>query len=480
MRRRWEEQTRAVCRAEKKVFPLPGTTATLRDMPHTIAVVGTGYVGLVTGVCFAEGGNQVLCVDIDQEKVDMLERGDVPIYEPGLDLLLERNIRERRVRFTLDLEGSLLKSTVVFLCLPTPPDQDGSADLTYILNVAGHIGELLNKHPETGYRVIVNKSTVPVGTSDRVRQIIAEMAPEADFDVVSNPEFLREGYAVEDFMRPERVVVGTTSSRAEAILRDLYEPYVRSGNPIFVISERSAEIAKYAANSFVAMRISFINDVANFCERAGADVDEVRMAIGSDSRIGKKYLYPSLGYGGSCFPKDVRAILKTASEHGLRLRIIEAVEAVNHQQAVLFVEKLRGHYSELRGRRIAIWGLAYKANTDDTRESPAFRVIDQLLDAGASVVAYDPEASEGGRRRYGARIEYGGTMYETVRSADGLVIATEWNEFRNPDFNRLSELMSQRVIFDGRNLFGADEVSARGFMYYSIGRSAAGANKLVE
>ncbi len=449
-------------------------------MPQTIAVVGTGYVGLVTGVCFAEGGNQVACVDVDQAKIDMLERGEVPIYEPGLDLLLERNIRERRVRFTLDLEGSVLRSDVVFLCLPTPPDEDGSADLSYVLGVAHEIGGILRRNPEAGYKVIVDKSTVPVGTSERVHEAIASEAPRADFDVVSNPEFLREGYAVEDFMRPERVVVGTTSQRAEAIMRELYEPYVRSGNPIFVISERSAEIAKYAANSFVAMRISFINDMANFCERAGADVDEVRMAIGSDSRIGKKYLYPSIGYGGSCFPKDVRAILKTASDFGLQLRVIQAVEEVNASQAVLFVEKIQAHFKDLSDKRIGIWGLAYKANTDDTRESPAFRVIDRLLDAGAAVVAYDPEATEGGRKRYGSRVEYGATMYETVKNADALIIATEWNEFRNPDFSRLAELMKEKVIFDGRNLFNAEEVGSRGFVYYSVGRPSHGANKLVE
>lgn len=449
-------------------------------MPHSIAVVGTGYVGLVTGVCFAEGGNQVSCVDIDQSKVDLLEGGTVPIYEPGLDLLLERNLRERRVRFTLDLEGSVLRSQVIFLCLPTPPDEEGSADLSYVLDVARNIGDILNRNPGAGYKILVNKSTVPVGTCETVRQSVTSLAPGADIDVVSNPEFLREGYAVEDFMRPERVVVGTTSNRAEMVMRELYEPYVRSGNPIHIVNERSAEIAKYAANSFVAMRISFINDIANFCECAGADIDEVRMAIGSDSRIGKKYLYPSIGYGGSCFPKDVRAILKTAADYGLRLRVVEAVEEVNARQSILFVEKMRTHFSELAGRRIAIWGLAYKANTDDTRESPAFRVIDLLLDEGVSIVAYDPEAIEGGRRRYGSRIEYGGTMYEAVRNADGLVIATEWNEFRNPDFDRLSETLRNRVIFDGRNLFNSEEVSARGFVYYSVGRPAAGANKLVE
>lgn len=450
-------------------------------MPYTIAVVGTGYVGLVTGVCFAEGGNQVHCVDIDPRKIEMLEAGEVPIYEPGLDLLLERNIRERRIKFTLDLEGALLKSDVVFLCLPTPPEEDGSADLQYILGVGAQIGEILARNPDAGYKVLVDKSTVPVGTSERVYDAVRRNAPKADFDIVSNPEFLREGYAVEDFMRPERVVIGTSSERAETIMRELYEPYVRSGNPIYVISERSAEVAKYAANSFVAMRISFINDIANFCERVGADIDDVRAAIGSDSRIGKKYLYPSVGYGGSCFPKDVRAILKTASDYDMTLQVIEAVEQVNKKQAVHFFEKIRSYFGgAVAGRKIAIWGLAYKANTDDVRESPSFRIIDQLLDAGAEVVAYDPEAMEGTRHRYGGRILYGAGMYETVRGADALVILTEWNEFRNPDFDRLDECLNNRVIFDGRNLFNTDEVAARGFTYYSVGRATTGAGKEVE
>lgn len=440
-------------------------------MPYTIAVIGTGYVGLVTGTCFAEGGNQVHCVDIDPKKIEILESGGVPIYEPGLDLLLERNIRERRIWFTMDLASAVLKSDVVFLCLPTPPDEDGSADLKYILGVASDIGTILNDNPDAGYKAIVDKSTVPVGTSELVRDRIRANAPNAEFDVVSNPEFLREGYAVEDFMRPERVVVGTTSKRAEAIMRGLYEPYVRSGNPIFVITERSAEIAKYAANSFIAMRISFINEMANFCEKVGADIDDVRAAIGSDSRIGKKYLYPSVGYGGSCFPKDVRAILKSAADYGTSLNVINAVEQVNKRQPLLFCEKIRAHYGdELAGRRMALWGLSYKANTDDTRESPAFVVIDQLLAAGAEVVAYDPEAMEGARRRYGNSITYGASMYETARGADALVILTEWNEFRNPDFDRVGECLKQKVIFDGRNLFNAADMAAHGYTYYSVGR----------
>jgi UDPglucose 6-dehydrogenase len=449
-------------------------------MPYSIAIIGTGYVGLVTGICFAESGNQVLCVDIDPKKIEKLEAGEIPIYEPGLDLLLERNIRERRIKFTLDLTTALLKSDVIFLCLPTPPDGDGSADLKYILGVAEQIGQILAANPSAGYKVIVDKSTVPVGTSELVREAVHRGAPNAAFDIVSNPEFLREGYAVEDFMRPERVVVGTSSKRAEEVMVDLYEPFVRSGNPIFIVSERSAEVAKYAANSFIAMRISFINEMANFCERVGADIDDVRKSIGSDSRIGKKYLFPGVGYGGSCFPKDVKAIIKTANDFGMELQVIDAVERVNKLQPVRFFEKVKAHFDgNLAGKRIAIWGIAFKANTDDVREAPSFVVIDQLLEAGASVAAYDPEAMEGARHQYGDRITYGASMYETVRDADVLVIVTEWNEFRNPDFDRLKECLREPVIFDGRNLFNGAEIARKGFKYVSVGRAIAGAGKLV-
>lgn len=440
-------------------------------MPFTIAVVGTGYVGLVSGTCFAESGNQVLCVDVDPKKIEMLESGGIPIYEPGLDLLLERNIRERRIRFTLDLETSVLKSEIIFLCLPTPPGEDGSADLQYVLQVAHDIGQILQRNPDAGYKVIVDKSTVPAGTSELVRDTIRQQAPNAEFDVASNPEFLREGHAVEDCMRPERVVVGTSSPRARKVMMELYEPFVRSGNPIYMVSERSAEVAKYAANSFIAMRISFMNEMANFCEQVGADIDEIRVVIGSDSRIGKKYLFPGIGYGGSCFPKDVRAILKTATDHGAELELINAVERVNHKQGQLFFEKIMAHFDgKLQGVRFAAWGLAFKANTDDVRESPAFRVIDLLIEAGADVTAYDPEGMEGARHRYGDRIRYGAGMYETIREADALVVLTEWNEFRNPDFQRLSDGMQGNVIFDGRNLFNGEDVAQRGFRYYSVGR----------
>lgn len=440
-------------------------------MPYSIAVIGTGYVGLVTGTCFAETGNRVICVDIDPEKIEKLRRGEVPIYEPGLDLLLERNIREQRISFTLDLKEGVLNSSVIFLCLPTPPDDDGSADLGYVLRSAQEIGRILNEHPESGYKIIVDKSTVPAGTSEKVRGVLREAAPNAEFDVVSNPEFLREGRAVEDSMRPERIVVGTSSARAREIMVDLYEPFVRSGNPIHVVSERSAEVAKYAANSYIAARISFINEMANFCDAVGADIDEVRSIMGSDSRIGKRYLYPGVGYGGSCFPKDVRAILNTAGEHHAELNILTAVVEVNRKQPLHFVKKIMNHYGgSIAGKRFAVWGLAFKANTDDVRESPAFGVIDPLLEAGATVVAYDPEAFEGTRRRYGNRIEYGAGMYPTAAGADALLILTEWSEFRSPDFPRLKESLVEPVIFDGRNLLNGPDVREMGFSYYSVGR----------
>jgi len=445
-------------------------------MSQSIAVIGTGYVGLVTGVCFAASGNAVECVDIDQEKVERFSRGETIIYEPGLDMLLERALRERRITFTTDLVGAVLRSRIIFLCLPTPPDEDGSADLSYILGASEEVGRVLANAPDAGYKVIVDKSTVPVGTATLVEERIRSTAPDADFDVVSNPEFLREGLAVDDFLRPERVVVGTDAERAAEVMRDLYEPFLRSGNPLYIVSVRSAEVAKYAANSFVAMRISFINEMANFCERVGADVDEVRVAIGSDSRIGPKYLFPGIGYGGSCFPKDVKAILHTADEHGVQLEVIRAVEEVNHRQADVFVGKITGHYNgALAGRRFAVWGLAFKANTDDTRESPAFRVIDRLLEQGAEVVAYDPEATTGARRTYGDRITYATDMYAALNGAAALVVATEWNEFRSPDFARIASALAEPLIFDGRNLYDSDDLQKRGFTYYSVGRVPVGA-----
>lgn len=444
-------------------------------MPQKIAVIGTGYVGLVTGTCFAESGNQVICVDIDEVKLTKLRAGETPIYEPGLEILLERNIRERRISFTNNLRETIINSKIIFLCLPTPPGDDGAADLRYVMKVAEDIGEILNECHNTsqqvGYKIVVNKSTVPVGTADKVRGIILSKCTNAEFDVVSNPEFLREGRAVDDFMRPERVVVGTSSSKAREVMEDLYEPFMRTGNKIYFISERSAEVAKYAANSFVAMRISFMNEMANLCERVGADVDDVRIAIGSDSRIGKKYLFPSVGYGGSCFPKDVQAILKTASDYGMTMEIITSVENVNKRQPIHFVDKILKHYNgDISDKHFAVWGLAFKADTDDTRDSPAFGVIDRLLEKGAKVTAYDPEAFAGTKIRYGDSINYAEGMYNTVQGKSALIILTEWNEFRNPDFDRLREGLIETVIFDGRNLFRTHEIEEKGFTYYSIGR----------
>ncbi len=440
-------------------------------MPYPVAVIGTGYVGLVTGTCFAETGNQVHCIDVDERKLEMLRRGEVPIYEPGLDLLLERNIREKRIRFSKDLRAAVVESDVIFLCLATPPNEDGSADLKTVLGVAHDIGKILAETPDAGYKVIVDKSTVPAGTSEKVMAAIRSEASGAEFDVVSNPEFLREGRAVEDSMRPERVVIGTDSDRAREIMVDLYDPFVRSGNPIHIVSKRSAEVAKYAANSYISARISFSNEMANFCDAVGADIAEVRSIMGSDSRIGKRYLYPGVGYGGSCFPKDVRAILNTADEFGADLRILSAVVEVNRQQPLYFVLRILAHFGgEVSGKRFGGWGLAFKANTDDVRESPAFGVIDPLLEAGAIIRAYDPEARDNTRLKYGDQIQYGEGMYETVEGMDGLIILTEWSEFRNPDFDRLKSGLAERVIFDGRNLLNGPEVREEGFTYVSVGR----------
>lgn len=441
-------------------------------MPYNIAVIGTGYVGLVTGTCFAETGNTVTCVDIDEAKLEKLRAGVVPIYEPGLQALFERNIREQRLRFTSQLEEAVLDCSLLFLCLPTPPGGDGAADLSYVLNVAGDIARILTEHNVQELKILINKSTVPVGTADKVRDVLRSINPSLNAAVASNPEFLREGFAVEDFMKPDRVVVGTSNTAVADIMRDLYEPFTRSGNPIYIIDERSAEVAKYAANSYLAMRISFMNNLSQYCEKAGADIDDVRLSMGADSRIGKRFLFPGIGYGGSCFPKDVRAFIHSAQTEGIDLSILRAAEDVNFQQPVRFVRRIKERFQgELTGKRFALWGLAFKPNTDDTREAPAFRVIDKLLADGAVVVAYDPEAREGTERHYGDKIIYGKDMYSTVEGADALIIATEWNEFRNPDFTRLQHTMIRPLIFDGRNLFDLEKIEKTGFVeYYSIGR----------
>jgi UDPglucose 6-dehydrogenase len=438
-----------------------------------VSIIGTGYVGLVSGTCFAEMGNEVVCVDIDRAKVDRLSRGEITIFEPGLEVFFERNLREDRLHFTTDLKDAVHHSEVIFLALPTPPAEDGSADLSYVLGVAREIAELLSTDSSIGYRVIVNKSTVPVGTADRVRHVFeaAGLRAGLDFDVVSNPEFLREGVAVDDFMKPERVVIGTSSRRAEALMTLLYEPFVRQGNPILVVDERSSEMTKYAANSFLATKITFMNEVANLCERVGANVDKVRMGIGLDSRIGKQFLYPGIGFGGSCFPKDVQALMRTADENQYDFRVLRAVLDVNEHQRSLLIHRVAEYFGgSLRGRRVAVWGLAFKPNTDDVREAPSHVIIRGLLELGAAVTAFDPEANETTRAVLGDAVTYAEDGYSALVGAEALVICTEWNEFRRPDFQRMRALMSQPVVFDGRNLYEPRRMAELGFDYFSIGR----------
>ncbi len=435
-----------------------------------IAVVGTGYVGLVTGTGLAESGNHVTCVDIDREKVDKLNQGIIPIYEPGLDVLFERNTRAKRLHFTTRLDDVIRDAEIIFLALPTPEDEDGSADLSYVKGVAREIGRLMREQNTGDYKIIVNKSTVPVGTAETVRNIIASEAPGADFDVVSNPEFLREGFAVDDFMKPERVVIGTSSQRAAEKMTELYKPFVRSGNPIIVMDEKSAEVTKYAANAFLAMKITFMNEMANFCERAGADVDKVRIGIGTDSRIGKRFLFPGIGYGGSCFPKDVKALYKTGLDYDYEFQIIKSVMQVNERQRRILVPKMMDFFGHLSGRKFALWGLAFKPETDDIREAPALDLIEELLEHGARVRAYDPEAMDNVRRKLGDKIEYASDPYDALKDADALVIATEWNAFRNPDFEQMESLLKTKTIFDGRNIYEPAKMRELGWNYFSIGR----------
>lgn len=430
-----------------------------------IAVVGTGYVGLVTGTCFAETGNTVTCIDIDQEKVNKLKNGKITIYEPGLEQLFDRNIKQNRLMFTTSLAEGIAEADVIFLALPTPPGEDGSADLKYILKVADDLGPLL-----ADYTVIVDKSTVPVGTADKVRTRIAAKA-KVEFDVVSNPEFLREGVAVEDFMKPERVVIGTSSQRARKIMETLYSPYVRQGNPLVFMDERSAELTKYAANSFLATKISFMNEVANLCELLGADVDAVRKGIGTDSRIGKRFLFPGIGYGGSCFPKDVQALAKSAEDSKYDFKILKAVMDVNTFQKTKLLSRIKEYFKgNLKGKTIAIWGLAFKPHTDDIREAPALYNIEALLKEGAVIRAHDPEAMENVKKIFGDKIKYFENPYEAAQEADAILIATEWPEFRTPDFEKLSGTVKSKVIFDGRNVYELDVMKEQGYQYYSIGR----------
>jgi UDPglucose 6-dehydrogenase len=430
-----------------------------------IAVVGTGYVGLVTGTCLAETGNNVICVDIDEEKVNKMKNGVVPIYEPHLDVLFERNIKEKRLHFTTNLEEAVEQAQIIFLALPTPPGEDGSADLSYVLGVAEELGKIIKE-----YKVIVDKSTVPVGTAEKVTATIAKNA-KVEFDVVSNPEFLREGFAVDDFLKPDRVVIGTQSERARELMEELYKPYVRQGNPIIFMDEKSAELTKYAANSFLATKITFMNEIANFCEKVGADVDMVRIGMGSDSRIGNRFLFPGIGYGGSCFPKDVQALAKSGKEHGYEFKILNAVMGINERQKTIIVPKIKDYFKgDLKNKKIALWGLAFKPNTDDIREAPALYIINDLLAEGALINAYDPEAMSNVKKVVGDKINYALNQYDALEDADALIIATEWGEFRTPDFKKMKSLMKQPAIFDGRNVYDLHQMKKLGFYYSSIGR----------
>jgi len=432
-----------------------------------IAVVGTGYVGLVTGTCLAETGNRVICVDIDAEKVQKMQAGTVPIYEPHLDIIFERNIKQGRLTFTTNLNEAIAESDIIFLALPTPPGEDGSADLSYILGVAEQLGKIM-----TGYKIIIDKSTVPVGTADLVREAVAKNY-SGEFDIVSNPEFLREGFAVDDFMKPDRVVIGTRSEKARKILEELYKPYTRQGNPILFMDERSAEVTKYAANSFLAMKISFMNEMANLCERVGADVDSVRLGIGSDERIGKRFLFPGIGYGGSCFPKDVQALAKTSGQYGYDFKILEAVMDVNTRQKSILVDKIKARLgNDLSGKIFAVWGISFKPDTDDIREAPSIEIMKALRDAGAEVKAYDPEGMENTKRQHPELgISYAENAYEALNGADALVIATEWSQFRSPDFEELKSRLNGKIIFDGRNIYDLNTMKNMGFEYISIGRA---------
>jgi len=429
-----------------------------------ISVVGTGYVGLVTGTCFSELGNHVTCVDIDEEKIKDLRNQKIPIYEPGLDVLFERNVKHGRLKFTTNLEEGVKGAKVIFLALPTPPDEDGSADLKYILKVSEDLGPLLEE-----YVVIVNKSTVPVGTAIKVRDKISENS-KVDFDVVSNPEFLREGVAVEDFMKPDRVVIGTSSLKATSIMDALYAPLVRQGNPIIFMDEGSAELTKYAANSFLATKISFMNEIANLCEKLGANIDDVRKGMGSDSRIGKRFLFAGIGYGGSCFPKDVQALSKSAKDSDYNFEILNAVMEINQSQKLKLFHKLKDYFGDLKSKTIAIWGLAFKPYTDDIREAPSIYNINELLQAGANVQAYDPEAMDNIRKIYGDRISLYEDEYNALEGADALLIITEWPVFRQPDFDLMTKKLKQKVIFDGRNLYPTKQMQDMGYNYISIGR----------
>lgn len=433
-----------------------------------LAIIGTGYVGLTSGVCFAEMGNEVLCIDNNQEKLNKLLNGQITIYEPGLEVLYLRNFKQKRLLFGSDLKAALEFADVIFYCLPTPQDEDGSADLQHVIEATEQIGHLLKNNDR--YKLIVNKSTVPVGTVEMVKNILLEKGVK-NFDVASNPEFLREGFAVEDFMKPDRIVIGAESEKAFKILRELYEPFVRQGNPIIEMDIKSAEVTKYAANSYLATRITFMNELANFCEKVGANVDLIRKGMGSDSRIGKRFLFPGIGYGGSCFPKDVNALIKTSSDKGSKLTILELVDKINKEQRIRFVEKIINYFNgNISGKHFAVWGLSFKPNTDDMREAPSITIIKKLLEAGASVTAFDPVAMDSAKFYLNELISYSENEYDSLKDADALLILTEWNEFRNPDFDKIKSLLKEPLIFDGRNVYDLDDMKEKDFTYFSIGR----------
>jgi UDPglucose 6-dehydrogenase len=431
-----------------------------------LAIIGTGYVGLVTGTCFAETGNNVVCIDIDARKIENLKAGKSPIYEPGLDVLLERNIKEKRLHFTTDLADGIKEARVIFLALPTPPGKDGAADLQYVLDVAESLSKIITK-----YTVIVNKSTVPVGTAEKVHAVLARRLDTALFDVVSNPEFLREGVAVDDFLKPDRVVIGTSSDKAKKTMDELYQPFVRQGNPIHFMDERSSEMTKYAANSYLAMRISFMNEMANLCEKAGANVDWVRIGMGGDSRIGKRFLFPGIGYGGSCFPKDVKALAHTALEMEYDFKLVYKVMEVNDLQKKIMGNKVRNYFgSDLSGLTFAIWGLSFKPETDDIRDAPALDLIKEITEAGGKVRVFDPEGMNNVKQILGDTIFYAEDQYDALTGATALIIVTEWSEFRNPDFDRISKTLVHPAIFDGRNVYSLEKMQELSFYYESIGR----------
>lgn len=432
-----------------------------------ISVIGTGYVGLVTGTCLAETGNEVVCVDIDKAKVERMRNGEVPIYEPYLDVIFDRNIKANRLKFTTSLEEGLEHGEIIFLALPTPEGEDGSADLSYVLNVSEEIGKKIKD-----YKVIVDKSTVPVGTAEKVHAVISKNA-QCEFDVVSNPEFLREGFAVDDFMKPERIIIGSSSKRATAMMQKLYSPFVRSGNPIIVMDEKSAELTKYAANSFLATKITFMNEIANYCEKVGADVDMVRVGMGTDSRIGKRFLFPGIGYGGSCFPKDVKALKKAGKDENYDFKILNSVIEINSAQKTILLPKIEDYFNnDLKGKTIAVWGLAFKPETDDIREAPSIDMIEALLNKGAKLQVFDPEAMHNIKKHFGNKLDYSKSMYAALDGADALLICTEWSIFRTPDYNRLKKLLNNPVVFDGRNLYNISDMETEGFTYISIGRKA--------